>query len=127
MQRAQSVIGDEDDPGRAKLALELQKETVATCLKAITRAKVPLVTKPASDAGKPAILDETAMLEAIRHDDAAWLKLSYQDLITEGELDMFELLSDSADWNAVQNLIGSVSNPTAKSPFAGRARMLSVE
>jgi len=118
--RVGTAVGDAPDPGQARLKVETMKETVADRLKAITRQPLAWKYLPS---GEP---DVDGMLNAVP--ETAWTKLSYQDLVTDGELSMFELFSDPGEWSAVHATIGAASNLSMglKGPFVPRSRTRSV-
>ena len=128
-------------PSQAAIGIEMVKETIALCVRAITLVPLEVKTaqRPATDDEKAArkaatgediaVIEEVdfeATLGALRDNpkDPRWTPLGEQQLANDHEdndLGMFELFSDPQDWKAVTEIIGAAGGGgIGVNPFAGK-------
>jgi hypothetical protein len=109
-----------------RLRIEVQKETLATCLRGLTFRPVTPVFKEAPPAvegqlSPPPQVDLEATLAQYR-DPAknAWRMVGYSELIKDGPTNLLSLLSEMRDFNgALARISAADGGVQLEDPFAG--------
>lgn len=120
-ERAADHLPKGDKSSTILVTLEIQKETVASCVRGVTHRALEIKMK-AAVGDQPPLPDLEATLAEWRDPSKnAWKALSYAQLTVDGEDHMLEVFKDIREWSAVQDRINAASRGGAvlDDPFRG--------
>lgn len=113
VERVTSKLGESSTA--ASISTRLASEMLLAALRGVTHAVVPVVMNEVGDD-----LDVDKMLESLQESD--WVRPTYENLITEGPLNINELLSDPGDYMVAEGLVHDETMGGRASALKGKVK-----